>query len=418
MENMRQTCGSTLTPFMFRGAFTNTTFGNENGKGLYFDIDISGIQNHFRGFSLFEFGVRKGSIEKQNSPSILSHNFFGWILTVINPTEAALISTAGRIVNSNISIYDKTSFYYAVEIDSNSTMVLKTKDKDKVPYIILDETKLIKSKRQIGYAKVCSVSKANVKIKLTKNNVSFNRSTLYPNMYISDNNRTISNYPQPSFKKQILTRKHAIQDIMLLNCNLKCVYVLYFRVYAPTAKEVFSSVLTNSKNLTVTDLFHDTLFTYSRCLNFRTNQSFCVVINRNSQRHSFIEMSPDQLHSVIIIVNRKQKSASFVIGHHEIEIANRLIFENGTPILRFVFLSTEDTVSVYLGDRNDFLIDIWIICKAVTFVRVIFIFIDNVITTSMILTCLCLYLLLVFISIVSSLRRDPIYAVRIARPRW
>nr|XP_022302813.1 uncharacterized protein LOC111110556 [Crassostrea virginica]XP_022302814.1 uncharacterized protein LOC111110556 [Crassostrea virginica] len=309
MENIRQTCGSTQTPFIFRGAFTNMSFENRSGEGISFDVEVSGIQNQSSGLILFQFGVSKGSIEKQYTPSNVSHDSFGWMLTVMNPTKVALKSTEGRIANYYISVLDKHSFYYAVEIEHNGTIVLKTKDKDEMPYTILDETKYIISKRQIGYAKVCHSSTANVKIKLTKNNVSFNRSTLYPNVYIADNNRTISNYPQPSFKKQILTRKHATQDIMLLHCNLECVYVLNFRVDAPKAQNVFSLVLTNSKSLTATDYFRDTLLTYGQCSNFRTDKSFCFMVRRNNQKTSSFQMPPDELHSIIIMLNRKQKSA-------------------------------------------------------------------------------------------------------------
>lgn len=415
--NIRQTCGSTQTPFIFGGAFTNTSFENENEKGLYFEIAVSETQKHSPGLILFEFGVKTDPTGKQKSPSILSHNFFGWMLTVKNPTEAALISTEGRIVNSNISIYDKTSFYYAVEIDSNNTMLLKTKDKDEVPHTILDEAILIKSKRQVGYAKVCSFSKAKVQIKLTKNNVSFNRSTLYPNLYIAENNRTISNYPQPSFKKQILTRKYAIQDIMLLHCTLDCVYVLKFRVDAPKAKDVFSFVLTNSKNLTTTTKFNETLFTYSRCSNFEIYKSFCFVVYRNNQRNFFIKMPPDEWHSIIILVNRKEKSALFMIGNYEIEVKKNHIFERGTPILRFVSLSTDDRVSVYLGERDDIQIHTWIICKTLTFVRTTF----NSIDISNGIICIYLFanIYLYFCMYIISLkRREPIHAVRIARLGW
>lgn len=38
------------------------------------------------------------------------------------------------------------------------------------------------------------------------------------------------------------------------------------------------------------------------------------------KKTTFIQMPPDEWHSIIIILNRKQKSALFMIGNHEIEI--------------------------------------------------------------------------------------------------
>lgn len=59
------------------------------------------------------------------------------------------------------------------------------------------------------------------------------------------------------------------------------------------------------------------------------------------------------------MVNRKKKSASFLFGLCEIVVENGYIFESGTPILRWVMLSTEDSVKVRLADRDEFDILTW-----------------------------------------------------------
>ena len=57
------------------------------------------------------------------------------------------------------------------------------------------------------------------------------------------------------------------------------------------------------------------------------------MVYRNNQKTSSFQMPPDELHSIIIMLNRKQKSALFMIGSHEIEVKNDHIFDKGTPIL-------------------------------------------------------------------------------------
>lgn len=146
---------------------------------------------------------------------------------------------------------------------------------------------------------------------------------------------------------------------MLLKCETKCVYVLNFRVDSPTSAEIFSVVLTNSQFLPSAH-YNVTLFTYTVCIAYRfvTYASYCLMVHRNNAEF-VVPMEPNTGHSIIIMVDRKKKSASFLFGGHEIEVENGYIFESDTPILRWVMLSTEDSVKVRLADRDEFDILSW-----------------------------------------------------------
>lgn len=145
---------------------------------------------------------------------------------------------------------------------------------------------------------------------------------------------------------------------MLLNCTTKCVYVLEFRVDSPTAAEVFSIVLPTGHN-------NVTLLTYTTCgiSRSRTYDSYCLIANRNNLDLSVVPMESNTWHPIKIMVDRKKKSASFQFGEHELEIENCYIFESDTPILRWVMLSTVDSVKVHLLDRDEFNILTWFLYK-------------------------------------------------------
>lgn len=307
---------------------------------------------------LFEFGISNGAIERQNLEGPLSSAFYGWSLKVLNPKrEVALVNSEGKIVQSKtISAFDQESYTFHIKLNSNRTIALKTENKNGKK---LDETKAIKGNTKRGFVKICNANEAYVTVKSISNNVSFDKSTLYPNLYIATNRRTISNKKFPlSSKKKV--ENNLFQDIMLLKCETKCVYGLNFRVDSPTTAEVFSLVLTNSQFLPSAH-YNVTLFTYKDCTvyNFRTYQSYCLFIHRNNLEFSVVPMEPNTLHSIIIMVDRKKKSVSFLFKQQGIEIENGYIFESDTPILRWVMLSTEDSVKVRLADRDEFDILTW-----------------------------------------------------------
>ena len=235
------------------------------------------------------------------------------------------------------------------------TIVLKTKDKNEKQFEVLDETKLIKGKPQKGFAKICPSVNADVTVKLVRNSMAFNRSTLYPNVYLTVDNKTMSNHLMSHLhKKQVWD--HVYQDIMLLNCNRECAYLLKFRVKAPKATNVFSLVLTNSQFLPSAH-YNLTLFTYTRCSYthfFVSYDSFCFLAYKDYSRYSYVRMVPDQWNTVTIMVNRKRKSASFMIGNSEIQVENGYFFEDDTPVLRLVMLDLEDNVEFYLADSDDY----------------------------------------------------------------
>ena len=109
---MKQTCGNTQAPYIYRGAFTNTSFTYGKGERIVFLIDVSKIQKYSPGLILYEFGVSKGAIERQDLLGPRSSDFFGWMLTILNEErEVALINTEGHVVhNGKISVFDKTSY--------------------------------------------------------------------------------------------------------------------------------------------------------------------------------------------------------------------------------------------------------------------------------------------------------------------
>lgn len=74
---------------------------------------------------------------------------------------------------------------------------------------------LLKNKKR-GFVKICSVNEAYVKVKWQCGNVAFNKSTIYPNLYISANRRTTSNKQFALFSKK-KAKSNFFQDIMRFN---------------------------------------------------------------------------------------------------------------------------------------------------------------------------------------------------------
>ena len=322
---MRQICGNTQTSYIFGGAFTNRSFVFGNEEQIMFDVNVSKIRHYYTGLILFEFGVSKGAIEIQFLVGPLSYTFFGWMFTLLDE-RVALINSEGRIVRSStISVFDHVSFVFYIEFKSNRTIVLKAKEKNGKVAEIVDKTRSIQDgKPKWVFAKICRPSDAHVTIKLPRNEMAFNRSTLFSTLYIADDNRIISNFLHSSFSwKKNQKKDHAFQDIMLLNCKTKCVYVLYFRVEQPTVQDVFSLILTNSQFLPSAH-YNITLFTYTKCSvkGFVTYESFCLLVNRGYLGYFRIPLPPNEWHSLTIMVDRHHQSASIMVGKYEIKVEN------------------------------------------------------------------------------------------------
>lgn len=357
IKNTRQTCGNLISPYIFRGVFTNSTFLYRQGDSYSIQIDVSGIRRYSPGLILFEFGISNGAIERQNLEGPLTSAFYGWSLKVLNAErEIALVNSDGKLVHSKTIAADgQESYMFYIKLHSNRTIALKTEIKNGER---LDETGAIKGNTKRGFVKICSANEANVTVKSISGNVAFNKSTLYPNLYITTNNKTISNQNiSLSSKKGV--ENNLVQDIMMLNCETKCVYVLNFRVDSPTTDEVFSLVLTNSQFLPSAH-YNVTLFTYKVCTVYRfvTYASYCLMVHRNNAE-IFVPMEPNSWHSITIMVDRKKKLASFLFGRYAIKYENGYIFESDTPILRWVMMSAEDSVKVRLADMDDFDIFTW-----------------------------------------------------------
>lgn len=206
IENTRQTCGNLINQYIFRGVFTNSTFWYRRGDSYSIQIDVSGVKRFYPGLVLFEFGISNGAIERQNLEGPLSSAFYGWSLRVLNAKrEIALVNSEGKLVQSkSILILEQESHTFTIKLHSNRTIALKSKIQNQIK---LDESGAVKGNTKRGFVKICSGSEAHVTVKLISDNVAFNKSTLYPNLYIATNRKTISNRKFPlSSKKKLRTK--------------------------------------------------------------------------------------------------------------------------------------------------------------------------------------------------------------------
>lgn len=367
MENTRQTCGDGNNLYIFRGAFTNASLLYKHEHSFTIRVDISGIKTYTSGLILFEFGISNGSIERRNLHGPRDSAFYGWVLKILNSKkrEVALINTNREVIQTDsISPLDQTSYTFHIKLNSNKTIALKSNNKNGS---LLDETRSLQGNNKRGFAKICSASEAHVTAKLISTTVTFNKSTLYPNLYIATDWKSISNKHLSSFSRKKIENT-AFQDIMLSACDTKCVFVLNFRVTSPTTAEIFSLVLTNSQFLPSAH-YNITLFTYTSCTvsNFMTYASHCIMIKRDDAKSSFFILESNKWHTVTILLNRKEKSASFFVGKHKIEVENGYLFERDTPILRWVMLTPEDSVEIRMAHRDEFDILTWITYHISTF---------------------------------------------------
>lgn len=366
MENTWQTCGDRNNLYIFRGAFTNASLLYKHEDSFTIRVDISGIKTYTSGLNLFEFGISSGSIERRNILGPSDSAFYGWGLKILNSQrEVALINTNGEVIQSDtISTLDKTSYTFHIKLNSNKTIALKSNNKNGK---LLEETGFLQGNNKRGFAKICSASEAHVTAKLISTTLVFNNSTLYPNLYIATDRKSISNKHLSSFSRKKIENT-AFQDIMLSACDTTCVYVLNFRVTSPKTAEIFSLVLTNSQFLP-SAYYNITLFTYTSCkvTNFMTYASHCIMIKRDDANSSFFILESNEWHTVTILLNRKQKSASFFVGKHKIEVENGYLLERDTPILRWVMLTVEDSVEIRMAHGDNFDILTWITYHVSTF---------------------------------------------------
>ncbi|XP_061190730.1 uncharacterized protein LOC133198735 [Saccostrea echinata] len=368
-ENIRQICCTEQSSYVYKGAFTNRTFLYKKGESVIVQIQVRDIKRYLPGLILFEFGISKGSINRKNLLGFPTQNLYGWFLKIININrEFALINTEGQIVYSNIfSVLDKGTFTFSIQLNPNKTITLKSLYESLKTKKVLDETRSVKGIPKRGFMKVCDSHDAHVTIKIMNNSVAFNKSTLYPDVYISPNNKTISNTKLSSFSGSEIEGS-LYQDIMLLNCRSECIYVFNFRVNSPKNMLIFSLVLTNSKFLP-TAYYNVTLLSYGQCSVSKvvTSQSYCISAYKKTHSGlysiSTVEILPDEWHSLIITVQRKYQTTTFRVGAMDIELQNGFIFEKETPILRWAMQSTEDVVDIRLGNSDEFDIYTWLFYK-------------------------------------------------------
>lgn len=362
IKNTKQTCGSKQSRYIFNGAFTNKSFVYGNGEHFIYRIHVSEIKRYYPGQTLFEFGISKSSIDRRNILGPSSQDLYGWSLKILNKNrDYTLINTDGRIVYTGvISVFDEETFTFRVNLKPNRTVTLEIQNKNVKSYKKLDETRSMKGKKW-GFVKSCYSYDAHVTFRTLNDNIAFNRSTLYPHLYISTNNKTISNKIAPSLLQKRIVKGSNYQDIMLLNCRNKCVYVLEFKVNSPHDHKILSMVLTNSQFLP-SAYYNVSLFSYVSCnvnrLFTGTSPTHCLSVDNELSSYS-VEMKSNKWHYLAIMVNRNRHLASFLLGGKVIEIQDGFIFERGTPILRWNVENMHDNVEIRLGDRQDYDILTW-----------------------------------------------------------
>ncbi|XP_062619423.1 uncharacterized protein LOC134280983 [Saccostrea cucullata] len=386
-ENIRQFCGNEQTLYVYKGTFTNRTFLYQKGESVIVQIQVRDIKRYMPGLILFEFGISKDSVNRKHLLGFPTQIFYGWFLKIINmDQEFALINTEGQIVYSNtFSVLDKGTFTFRIQLNPNKTITLKSLDQSLKTKQVLDETRSVKGIPKRGFVKICDSQDAHVTIQIMTQKVAFNKTTLHPDVYISPNNKNISNTKLSSFIGNEI-KGNLYQDIMLLNCRSECIYVFHFRVKSPKSMLIFSLVLTNSKFLP-TAYYNVTLLSYGQCSVSKvvTSQSYCMSAYKKAHSELYsiptVELLPDEWHTLIITVQRKYKKATFRVGAIEVELEDGFIFERDTPIVRWVMQNTEDVVDVRLGNSEEFDIYTWLFYKTMPvfhFVRTHFILVISI----------------------------------------
>lgn len=197
-------CGSTGRLFKYGGVFANTTFPLEESSSIEFSIRFQPMalrsQNNVQDnaeYTVFEFGLTNDSISKEFLyPSVFSvsaftcPNSFGVCLKTDNgillPVEAIFKSGTSSLLNEARFILqyrpsDFTVISQAIFPKKNTTMEMHR----------ISFTKLISPFRPVFAA--YNSDKITISMTIETNQVGFDRNTLHTSLYISDDNKTMSN---------------------------------------------------------------------------------------------------------------------------------------------------------------------------------------------------------------------------------
>ncbi|XP_071127413.1 uncharacterized protein [Mytilus edulis] len=197
-------CGSTGRLFKYGGVFANTTFPLEESSSIEFSIRFQPMalrsQNNVQDnaeYTVFEFGLTNDSISKEFLyPSVFSvsafncPNSFGVCLKTDNgillPGKAIFKSETNSLFYEGRFILAYQPSDFTVLIQAKFPKKNTTKELHSISF-----TKLISPFRPVFAA--YNSDKITVSMTIVTNHVGFDRKTLHPNLYISDDNKTISN---------------------------------------------------------------------------------------------------------------------------------------------------------------------------------------------------------------------------------
>lgn len=79
-------------------------------------------------------------------------------------------------------------------------------------------------------------------------------------MFISENNKQISNNPSTALTERYIEGNSVYQDIVLHNCSQKCMYVLKFKIKKQKPGKIFSLHLTTPRFLSMNHLYNLSIY--------------------------------------------------------------------------------------------------------------------------------------------------------------
>lgn len=209
------TCGWTRRLFKYEGVFANTSFLSDQERSIEFSIKFQQISLQTKEYDelpIFEFSLTNGSISTQLLfPSIFSvggfscQNKFGVCLSIGN---RVLIESKDMFKSETNSHFAEGRFILSY-IPSNSTLLFLSKFSKKKTTKELHRIHPLKFKGPL-WPVFAAYTTIAVSVTIKTNQVGFDRFTLYPSLYISDDNKTMSNkklsgtYPSDSFGTPVM----------------------------------------------------------------------------------------------------------------------------------------------------------------------------------------------------------------------
>ncbi|XP_071128235.1 uncharacterized protein [Mytilus edulis] len=195
-ENM--SCGSTRRLYKYAGVFANTSFLPEQESSIEFSIKFKQMSlkaKEYDDLLIFEFGLTNDSIStKLLSPSIFAvsgfscQNKFGVCLSIGN----ILLIESKDIFKSETNSYFAEGRFILNYQPSTLTLLFLAKFSQSKTTIELYRIQPFKLRGTL-WPVFAAYETNSVSMTIKTNQVGFDRFTLYPNLYISDDNKTMSN---------------------------------------------------------------------------------------------------------------------------------------------------------------------------------------------------------------------------------